>query len=590
MTALAPLPESAMRGLEQRPAGAVNLRRDLYLFVSFARAENIKRAHRSNAIPRGPALKLAKLLSWAGEAECVASAGEGYWSDYVSRLARALGLVRFDVKGVYAGYSSSEPSFPDNHVTVDTEGLAAWLAAAPLEKERRILETLLETAPSEFFSRATLFGAEPRFDSFGCATGPHSRVDFPAVRRRLLQILAGLPKGEWLSMRGLIEHVKTTARSAILSPELKLEPLREWELTQRKRGVKVPQKLADLYQNFHEHPDERWQPDKPRPLTEQTPDVFERVEGRYLQYFLQEVPYLCGFVDLVLAKLPARVARGAPIMDRVRALRLAPKLGQVLQGDKALDRVSVTVLADFEVIVEAPSWPDRELDQLAPLCVTLKEDGPTHHLRIDRKQVVAWAAAQQDGVAVAPLLQALSGRPLPGNVVAELDAWCGHADKLTVLENVALVELRGAEADAVRGELGTLVLDTTSRGFVVTTDPDRTVAVLEQRQRVPQVVAHGAAHFAACEGPLGTGARAARRASPAPAPRRRASLALEDLVGCRTDDPKLLAALREALEAAGSWCSPFLGEKGLLVRATDLPQVRAALRKLADRFDVDEAR
>ena len=75
-----------------------------------------------------------------------------------------------------------------------------------------------------------------------------------------------------------------------------------------------------------------------------------------------------------------------------------------------------------------------------------------------------------------------------------------------------------------------------------------------------------------------------------PAPRRRASLALEDLVGCRTDDPKLLAALREALEAAGAWCSPLRDEKGLLVRATDLPQVRAALRKLADRFDVSEAR
>ena len=88
MTAFTPLPPSALKGLELHPASAVDLRRDLYLFVDFVRREGIKRAHRSNGIPKGPALKLAKLLSWADEAESIARDGEGDWSDYVSRLAR----------------------------------------------------------------------------------------------------------------------------------------------------------------------------------------------------------------------------------------------------------------------------------------------------------------------------------------------------------------------------------------------------------------------------------------------------------------------------------------------------------------------
>lgn len=585
-----PLREADLRNLELHPAGGVDLRRDLYLFAAFVRREGLKRSHRGNTIPKGPALKLAKILSWAGETEQVASEGDGSWSDYVSRLALRLGLVSFDEKGVYAGYSSHEPSFPDNHVKVNDAALASWLAATPLDKERRIFESLLETTPSEFFHRPTLFPGDPRFDAFGSATGPHQRMQFPVVRRRLLEILATLPVGEWLPLSGLVEHVKNTARSAILSPDLKRKPLSDWELAQRKRGAKIPEKVVDLYENFAESPDERHRRDAPRALTEATPDAFERVEGRYLQYFLQQIPYLCGFVDLGLAKLPAKAQYGMPLKDRVRAFRLAPKLGQLLGADKAMNRVSVTVLPDFEVIVEAPSWPDRERDRLAPWCVLLKEEGPTHHLRIDQKQVVTWAAAQRDGASVALQLEQLSGRSLPANVAAELDAWCGHAEKLTVMENVAVVEVRApvAEAEAVRGELGKLVVATAGGGFLITTDQDRTVAVLEQRQRVPRVIAHAAGHFGACDGPLGAPARSSRRASPTAPSKRRASLALEDLVGCSTDDPKLLAALREALEGAGCWSSGTRDDKVMVVRATDLPQVRAALRKLADRFDVSE--
>ncbi len=588
MNALERLPDAGLTGLDRHLAGVVNLRRDVYRFVDFARHETIKRSHRANEIPRGPATKLSKLLSWEGEAAYVQADGIGYWSDYVSDVARWLGLVNFDVKGVYAGYSSNEPSFPDNFVKVDAKGFATWLEATPVEKERRILDALTKREGNEFLRSATLFPEEPRFGSWGSALGPLSRMKLPAVRQRLLTILAELPVGVWMSMTSLVEHVKTTARAAILSPDLKREPPSEYEVMRAKPGTKVPEKLVDLYQNFTENPDDRGLRDKPRPITEQTPDAFERVEGRYLQYFLQEIPYLCGFVDLALAKLPAKLDYGRPLMDRVRAFRLTPRLAQVVRGDAGLNRVSVTVLPDFQVIVEAPSWPDREIEVLAQLCVTVKEDGPIHHLKIDRKQVVAWAAGQREDGGAKTLLETLSGRPMPGNVSSELDAWCGHAEKLTVLENVAVVELRGPDADAVRGELGKLVVDQGSRGFVVTTDPERTVAVLEQRQRVPRVITHGKARFAECDGLLGAPARSSRRAVPAPPQRRRARVGLEDLVGVRSDDPKLLIALRDALVEAKCWCNALRDDKVLLVRAKDLLLMRTALRRLADRFEVDE--
>lgn len=585
MTALTPLAPSALKGLELHPASAVDLRRDLYLFVDFVRREGLKRAHRSNGIPKGPALKLAKLLSWAGEAEAIERDGEGDWSDYVSRVALDLGLVSFDVKGSYAGYSSNEPSFPDNHVTVNEKHFDAWLASSPLKKERAILDKLVETAPSEFFHWPPLFHWEPRFDGWGSATGPHSRMTFPPVRKRLLELLAALPTGEWLPMEALIQHVKTTARAAILSPDLKRRPAKEQTAWDQRLGKMVRAEHDDLYQNFREISHMNSGSAAP---TEATPDVYERVEGRYLQYFLQGVPYLCGFVDLALVKLGARSHGGPLPLERVRAFRLAPKLAQVVRGDPALDRVSVTVLADFNVIVEAPAWPDRELDQLNRYCVPVKEEWPTHALRIDRKRVIAWVAAQPEAPPIASALQALTGRALPGNVAAELDAWSGHAEKLTVLEGVTLVELLGPEADAVRAELGNLVLAEGPKGFAVTRDAERTVAVLEQRQRVPRVVAHAPTSFAPGAGRLCTPARAPR--APAAPKRRRATFAVDDLVGCRSDDPKLLKALFDALDAAGHGPRLIAAEGLLLVRATDLPRVRAALRTLADRFDVEETR
>jgi len=438
VTALTPLPASALEGLELHPASAVDLRRDLYLFVDFVRREGLKRAHRSNGIPKGPALKLAKLLSWSGELDAIARDGEGDWSDYVSRVARDLGLVSFDVKGSYAGYSSHEPTFPDNHVTVDENHFTDWLASTPRKKERAILDALVETEPSEFFHWPQCFRWEPRFDTFGSATGPHARMQFPPVRKRLLELLAALPTGEWLPMEALIQHVKTTASAAILSPDLKRRPANKPTPGAHRPARQVGPEDDDLYQNFRENSHMSY---GSTAMTEATPNVYERVEGRYLQYFLQGVPYLCGFVDLALVKLGARSHTDPLPLERVRAFRLTPRLAQVVRGDPSLDRVSVTVLADFSVLVEAPSWPDRELDQLNRYCVPVKEEWPTHALRIDRKRVLAWVAAQPEAPPIAPTLQALTGRALPGNVAAELDAWAGHAEKLTVLEGVTLVEL-----------------------------------------------------------------------------------------------------------------------------------------------------
>jgi len=144
----------------------------------------------------------------------------------------------------------------------------------------------------------------------------------------------------------------------------------------------------------------------------------------------------------------------------------------------------------------------------------------------------------------------------------------------------------------VSAELGKLVVDDRARGMLVARDPERTIGVLEQRERVPIVFRHAPSGFAACDGPLGaaTTAREAERdpsASPAP---RSVRLEAQDLVGYRAEDAGFLKALHGALERAGVACQLVAEGCLLLVPASDLGRVRTALRRLEDRFDVELGR
>jgi hypothetical protein len=592
MSGIAPLADSAVSRLRLRLGTEINLRRDLYQFVSFVRREGLKRSHRGNRIPKGAASKLAKILSFAGERAAVEEEGAGLWSDAVSHIARQMGLVRFDVKGVYLGYQSSEPAYPDNEITVDEERLSSYLASSPVEREQAVLSALIALTPSEFFEEATLIPGA-RFDSFGCAVGPASRMDLPSIRRGLLELWADLPTGVWLPTSGLVDLLRTRAPKLILPPELREEPLPEWELG-LKKGARRQPRLSDLYSNFRERT-VGGPYGEGEELSERTPNVFTRVEGRYLQFFLQEIPFLCGFVDLALGPEP-KGKDVIPPLEPVRAVRLTPRLRQVFRGEAELSRVSVTVLPTFEVLVEAPSYPDRELEALLPFCSLDKEDGPTHLFRLEREAVLKLATSERPGPSPAKILERQSGRPLPANVAAELRGWGEHAQKLTLYEGLALVELRGQPelAAQVRAELGKLVVEDRLPGFLLVREPDRVETVLEKSLRVPIRVAHRPDRFAKTAGALGTRAEPGPEVLAAPqaarSPVRRAQLSVQDLVGYRTTEPEILPALHELLEQGGS--ASLLVDEGrlLLVPAADLQLVRAALRRLGTRFEVDVQR
>ena len=192
------------------PTGLPNLRRDLHVFVDYVRGREVKRSHRGNSLGKADAKRLANLMSDADAPKEVDEAGSSAWIDFVDDLAHKLGFVSYDTKGEYAGYTSQEPSFPDNYVEFLEKPYTRFLAAKAAQQETTLLGLLLKDhqgGASEFYHTSVL-GRLDGFNTWGSATGVVPTLDFAAVRRFLLGLLAECPTGQWLSTASLVAHLK----------------------------------------------------------------------------------------------------------------------------------------------------------------------------------------------------------------------------------------------------------------------------------------------------------------------------------------------------------------------------------------------
>jgi hypothetical protein len=198
-----------------------------------------------------------------------------------------------------------------------------------------------------------------------------------------------------------------------------------------------------------------------------------------------------------------------------------------------------------------------------------------------KDDLAAYVAARLNGPEGVP------GNPIPANVSAELEAWCGHGHKLVFFgDDTALVELRGDSRDRVLEDVRKYVVDEGEGGFAVVRTPDKVFEILEQKLHVPTRVKHPEGRLA----PTGFFETAAPRSAPAvrpPAePPVKVRLESEDLVGYRSAHRPLLEALAKEIREDGATCRLDEDEDLLIVSAAALPKFRAALRKLSHRFEV----
>ncbi len=442
-----------------------DLRRDIHVFVEYIRDRYVKRSHRGNQLSKADANRLAKLMSDPEALDDIKEDGFSRWMNYVDRMALELGLVHYDTEGQYRGYSSAEPSFPDNYIELREKAYEGFLQASLQDQERRLLDSLIDTygyGGNEFFPRSPL-GRLDAFDHWGSATGVLPHLNFAQARRFLLNVLQRCRSEVWYSTASLIAYLKTEHPFFLIPKNPKQE-----------RAIN-----KGRYGNFYEHRGSRWGDRMTIPETDA--DAFERVEGRYVERFLEGIPLILGYLDVAYGE--KQDSERYPSLGELRAFRLRPRFLQVMAGE--IPEPRVTVQPNFEIQVESGFYPARVLAAFRPLANIVTEDAAII-LKLEKKKVAA-QLAKNEAFDVVGLLTRLSGRDLPANVVIELEEWTSHSDVFTLYQGFALLE---GDAKLAAGEAD--VVESIAPNLRIVKSPDKLFTQLEHAEQVPLLVKHGA--------------------------------------------------------------------------------------------------
>lgn len=442
---------------------ASDLRRDLHAFVRYVSENEIKRAHRDNSLPKTHLKRIAKMMADTSLIRDVNDDGYSAWIDYIDHLSLKLGFVDYETEGTYMGYSSHTESYPDNYIEFSDKTYENFLNQSLQEQEDKIRKVLVnDAAPckNEFFNYGPLSILD-RFNSRGCATGTMKQILFSKIRTYLLELLSNCQAGVWYSTASLIEYLKNND-PFFLIPE--------------KLSLKSTQHNKDRYHNFIETKTgsiygESW-------TVGNLKERFQRVEGRFIERFLEGIPLNMGYVDVAYSKGKEDIY---PSMNRLRAFRVTDRLLNAMNG--SIKEPEITVLPNYEIHVESLFYPAKALGLLLDLCDVVTIDIHTV-LKLARKKVIEQLAVHEK-LDVISLLKWLSVHDIPGNVNKEIAAWGEHADNFIVYQGFGLLE-----GDMDRDSADRFASAAIAPDVNIVRDPKTLYESMEKDGKIPVYVNH----------------------------------------------------------------------------------------------------
>ena len=444
----------------------LHLRQDLHLFVEYVQNREVKRAYRSNNLGKADAKRLAKLMSDPDALDEIKNNNSSDWVDYIDNLAFMLGFVTYNTLGLYAGDTSLEPSFPDNYIQPIDKAYNDFLGLSLVEQERKLLQTMINDYKydkNEFMSKGIFSLLDP-FNFRGCATGVLPTLNFAQARSFLLDLLQKFDGGVWYTTKSLIDYLKSHHRYFLIPKKPKVK--------QRLRGEKV-----ERYGNFAEKKSQWGSRDK---IPDDAPDGFERVEGRYIERFLEGIPLILGYVDVAYNKQYTQTV--FPAINRLQAFRINDRLRQVMEG--AIPEPRVIVQPNFEIQIESLFYPVTIMAKLRPLTKLVSQD-TIITLKLDKKKVSA-LQAQDDSLDIIALLKELTGNRLPQNIMIELQEWASHSEKFTLFDGFGILE--GTEEGIALANIYTV--EHISPTIKLIREPQKTFKKLEKAELVPLRISH----------------------------------------------------------------------------------------------------
>ncbi|NOR49220.1 MAG: hypothetical protein GQ533_14460 [Methanosarcinaceae archaeon] len=440
-----------------------DLRHDLHAYVEYMQNRDVKRLHRNNELNKSDLKRLAKLMGDSSLVEEVKADGYSNWINYIDELALLFEFVDYDTEGIYAGYTSREPSFPENYIEVNTKSYEKFINLPLMKQENKLLELLVKNGTgerNEFYEISPL-GILSVFSIWGSATGVMSGLDFAGIRLFLLNILQSCKPGVWYSTSSLIQYLKNN-HLYFLIPK---NPKYEHEFYAKK----------GRYCNFHEDKIRSHDVD----ILESDTDVFERVEGRYVERFLEGLPLILGYINVAYSKTEYKGNK--PEMNQLQAFRVNDMFLHVMSSQ--IIEPKITVQPNFEIHVESELYPIQIIAHLSKFADVVTKD-KTSILKLQKKKVLT-QLSNNEGLDVNKFLEDITGQKLPQNVQIELEEWTGASEAFTLYENAVLLE-----GDKNLPQIEQFTIESISPTMRIVHSPDVLFKHLEQKELIPFHVKH----------------------------------------------------------------------------------------------------
>ncbi len=442
-----------------------NIRKDIHTYTEYVRERAIKRSYRDNSLSKTDTVRLIKLLTYPPEFEdkVTYSDPEG-WLYFIDKLVYDLGFVTYNTEGQYMGYSSYSTSFPDNYIEFKENEYCNFLDLSVNDQEHFIFNKFINTYSydnNEFINRM-VFSRLSRFRYYGCAVGVMPCIEFANARKLILKVISDLKPDLWYSAASLIKYLKVNHPYFLIPQKIKTKDSRnDWT----------------RYQNFREE-----RPDSDtnqQTINESDPDSFERVEGRFVERFLEGIPLLLQYITVAYVKKEDTSV--APSINHLSAFKINDSFLRTMNSH--ISEPKVTVQPNFEIHVESEFYPAKCLSMLKQFSKIVIED-KVIILKL-QKEMVARALTQNDSLDIVSFFKDITEKELPHNIAVELEEWAGHSEIFTLYEDIGILE-----GNCTLQDIDGYVVEHITQNMKLVKDPEKFFLAIEEKELIPLKIEH----------------------------------------------------------------------------------------------------
>ena len=434
----------------------------LHAYMDYLMEREIKRTYRGNHIP-DPDYK--RICICVGQKD---TPGNREKINEADRMAYAIGWIKYDKEGSY-GYSSEERLYRNNIIYLDKKVYQQYLA---IKSDDHRYNTLVKCFYSGYTPKHNelfdqdYYGAgvlnKFHFDRYGYGREVLENIQFDQVRLTLITYLSKFTPGKWYTTQSFIEAIEKQEPYFFIPKNHKVS-----------RYNPDKSRYADFYESSISGDYQK------RAIDEKDLDAFQRVEGRFVERFLESLPYTLGWVELAYTKkCPDDVL---PSYGHLQAFKITPILDMLYKQSVPAPRV--TLLPNYEMTVEGLYYPVTLMHQLAQLG-DINHQGTVSQVTLNKDKIIKLSAAQPE-LDIVLMLKKITHQSLPHNVETDLSEWCQQGEAFTLYNEVVLFESPYSH-DCLKEHL----VKNIAKGVFMVSDDQKLAAKLDKAQDVSLIINH----------------------------------------------------------------------------------------------------